>query len=130
MHKHFLSWQFVVYVAGGVLSALVDIGIMQLLIGAGLPVVAAASTGFACGLLLNYAFHARVTFGQLASRHTFGRYLCLVAANYLLTIVLVSLGQWLAGSPLLGKLVSLPVVALNGYLLGKLWVFRNDGAAR
>ncbi len=124
MHKHFLSWQFVIYVGGGVLSALVDVGIMQLMLAAGISVLAAASTGFACGLLVNYAFHARVTFRQMHSGAAFARYLCLVAANYLLTLALVSAGQALFGSPLIGKLVSLPLVALNGYLLGKLWVFR------
>lgn len=125
MHKHFLSRQFLVYLGGGVLSALADIGLMQLLLGAGLPLVLATSAGFAAGLLVNYAFHARITFGQLAGRASFLRYLCVVAANYLLTLALVGAGQHLLGSPLAGKLLSLPLVALNGFLLGKFWIFKR-----
>ena len=32
--------------------------------------------------------------------------------------------QALAGWPLAGKIVSLPLVALSGYVLGKLWIFK------
>jgi hypothetical protein len=53
------------------------------------------------------------------------RYLCVVALNYLLTVGLVGLAQWLVGSPLAGKLLSLPLVAVNGYLLGRYWIFRQ-----
>ena len=125
MHKHFLSWQFVVFVSGGVLSAIADIGTMQLLLSAGMSAMGAATAGFAMGLAVNYAFHAKVTFRQLGSGGALGRYLCVVGLNYLLTLVLVALGQALAGSPLLGKIASLPVVAANGFLLSKFWVFKK-----
>lgn len=125
MHKHFLNRQFLVYLVGGVLSALTDVGILKMMLISGTPVVLAASAGFVCGLLVNYAFHARVTFAQLANRSSFLRYLCVVGANYLVTIALVAAGQHLLGSPVAGKLLSLPLVALNGYLLGKFWIFKQ-----
>lgn len=120
----FLQRQFLLFVAGGVLTALVDIGLMQLALRAGVPSLAAASLGFAAGLAVNYAFHARVTFARLSNRHSMLRYLAVVAVNYGLTLLLVALAQALLANPLAGKLISLPVVAANGFLLSKFWVFK------
>lgn len=125
MHKLFAHWrQFAVYVSGGLLCALVDIGIMQALIGHGVHYASATTAGFAAGLLVNYAFHARVTFAAKASPASFMRYLCIVGVNYLLTLACVAVFEQLAGSPLAGKLLSLPLVAGNGYVLGKYWIFK------
>lgn len=115
---------FLIYITGGVLSAIVDIGTLQLLLFNGLPTIPATTAAFAVGLLVNYAFHSRVTFDQRGSRSSFARYLCVVALNYTLTIAIVTAVEHMAGSALAGKLVSLPVVAVVGYLLGKLWIFK------
>ncbi|WP_373988815.1 GtrA family protein [Duganella sp. BuS-21] len=121
----FLQRQFMVFVAGGVLSALVDIGLMQLLLSSGAaPLAVATSAGFAAGLMLNYAFHARVTFSRMTQRHSLLRYACVVALNYAITLAVVALAQSLLGMPLVGKLLSLPLVAANGFLLSKYWVFK------
>lgn len=124
-----LNRQFLVYVGGGVLCALIDIGLMQWLLHLGVHLVAASSAGFGAGLAVNYAFHAKVTFSTFAGGRSFARYLCVVAVNYLLTIALVSLAQALVGSPLAGKIVSLPLVAVNGYLLGRYWIFKTAPGA-
>lgn len=116
--------QFAVFVAGGVLSALVDIGLMQLLIAAGAHYAGAATAGFGAGLLVNYAFHSRVTFEAEASPVNFVRYMCLVGMNYGLTLCCVALAVQLGAAPLFGKIVSLPLVALNGFALGKYWIFK------
>ena len=115
---------FLIYISGGVLSAAVDIGTLQLLLFNGVPTVPATTAAFVAGLLVNFTFHARVTFAQQGSRNSFARYLCVVALNYMLTIAIVMAAEQLAGSALAGKLVSLPVVAVIGYLLGKLWIFK------
>jgi putative flippase GtrA len=125
MDKLLAHWrQFAVFVAGGVLSALVDIGLMQALIHYGAHYTGATTAGFAAGLLVNYAFHSRVTFSSAASPGNFARYLCLLGFNYLLTMGCVALSVPLLGSALAGKLVSLPLVALNGFVLGKFWIFK------
>jgi putative flippase GtrA len=116
--------QFGVFVAGGLLCAGVDIGLMQLLIEGGTHHTAAASAGFVAGLLVNYAFHSRVTFEQAASKSSFARYLCVVGLNYVLTIACVALAVSLADNPLAGKILSLPLVAVNGYLLSRYWIFK------
>lgn len=127
MHRLAALWnrQFLLYLGGGVLCALIDIGLMQLLIGRGAPLLAATSAGFVAGLLVNYAFHAKITFRQRRTRASFTRYICLVGLNYLLTLALVAAAGALCGLPLLGKLVSLPLVAVNGFLLGKYWIFKG-----
>lgn len=125
MTKTAAQWrEFAVYVTGGVICALVDIGLMQLLLTAGFHAAGAASAGFGAGLLVNYAFHSRVTFNAAASPANFTRYLCLVGVNYVLTLGCVALAAATLGSPLAGKILSLPLVAVNGYLLGKYWIFK------
>lgn len=116
--------QFMVFVAGGVLCALIDIGLMQALIGSGADYRLATSAGFAAGLLVNYAFHAKLTFQTTATSFNFARFLCVVAVNYLITMACVSISVTLADSALAGKLVSLPIVAVNGFLLSKYWIFK------
>jgi len=119
-----MSSRFAVYVAGGVLCACIDIGLMQLLVLAKVDAIVAASAGFVAGLLVNYAFHAKVTFNGVTNFNTFVRFMCLVVMNYLITIMLVSMAQHLTGIPLLGKLLSLPVVAVNGFFVSKLWIYK------
>jgi putative flippase GtrA len=119
------SRQFATFIAGGLLCALVDIGVMQLLLRAGAHFTGATTAGFLAGLLVNYAFHSRVTFDAAASTSSFARYLCVVGLNYLLTMGCVSLAVAQAGMPLAGKIVSLPLVSVSGYLLSKFWIFRK-----
>jgi putative flippase GtrA len=116
--------QFLVYLVGGGLSALIDVGIMQLLIAHGVNFVIAVSVGFVVGLLVNYAFHSNLTFQTSATAFSFARYLCVVGINYALTLGCVSLSIWLVGIAVIGKLISLPIIAINGYLLGKHWIFK------
>ncbi|MDR3481353.1 MAG: GtrA family protein [Burkholderiaceae bacterium] len=116
--------QFLVYLVGGCLCALIDIGIMQLLIAGGVNFLVATTVGFAGGLLVNFSFHSHLTFQSSPSAFSFARYLCVVALNYLITVAVVGWSVWLVGQPLVGKLISLPIVAINGYWLGKHWIFK------
>ena len=118
------SRQFAVFVAGGLLSAAIDIGVLQLLLHAGMHFAGATTAGFLSGLLVNYAWHSRVTFDTAATPSSFARYLCVVLVNYLLTLGCVALAQALAGMPLAGKIASLPLISINSYLLGKYWIFK------
>lgn len=118
------SRQLVVFLAGGVLSAAVDIGVLQLLLHYGAHFAVATTVGFGTGLLVNYAWHSRVTFDTAATPSSFARYLCVVALNYLLTLGCVALADSLFAMPLAGKIASLPLIAINSYLLGKYWIFK------
>lgn len=117
--------KFLVYLTGGLLSALVDIGILQWLIGAAVAPLPAASAGFMAGLGVNYVFHSRLTFRSAArSGASLARYLSVVLFNYMVTLALVAASLVLFQRALPGKLLSLPLIAVNGYLLGKHWVFK------
>ena len=122
--KGLLTAQFRTFIIGGVLCAAIDIGLMQLLIHYNIGSVTAASAGFGAGLLVNYLFHAKITFQSATGGANFAKFMCVVAINYLITIAFVWLGVTLFDQPLLGKLASLPVVAVNGFLLSKYWIFK------
>jgi putative flippase GtrA len=125
MNSVLVHWrQFALFLAGGAATALLDVGLMQLLIADGIHYASATSAGFGAALLVNYAFHSRVTFGAAATPFNFVRFLCVVGANYLLTMGCVALAVALGASALAGKLVSLPLVAINSFLLGKYWIFK------
>lgn len=115
--------EFAVFVAGGTLCALVDVGLMHLLLSLGVHYSLAASAGFGTGLLLNFAIQSRI-FKSGASAATFARFLCVIAMNYGLMLACVALAAHLIDNPLAGKLLSLPITSINGYLLGKRWVYR------
>jgi putative flippase GtrA len=116
--------QFLTYIAVGVLTTLVDVGAMSMLMRVGANVQLATTSGFVLGLLVNFLLHTRITFAtQVGWLSTF-RFWGIVAVNYGLTLVFVMAAQWLGFSAIEGKLASLPVVAVNGFLLGKFWAFR------
>jgi len=117
--------QFLVYIAGGLLCAAADFGLTLWLLQAGHEPVRAAVSGFAAGLVISYSFHAGVTFRRLsASPAVLLRFLCVVALNYGVTVACVKLALWAGAAPIAGKAFSLPLVAVNGFLLGKFWIFK------
>jgi putative flippase GtrA len=117
--------QFLVYIGIGILTACIDIGAMQALLVAGVGHPGAVSVGFILGLIFNYFSHQRVTFKAQNSRRSVVRFGVLVVLNYLLTMLCVELSVITVDNVLAGKLVSLPLVAMNGFLLGRYWVFKK-----
>lgn len=116
--------QFALFSAVGLLSALADLLCLWLLVQAGTARFLAVSLAFGVGLLVNIVLHARITFQvSLSSARTI-RFLTVAFINYLITLAVIGLFDLLSLSYLLGKLVSLPLVALNGYMLGRRWVFK------
>lgn len=118
--------QFVRYIMGGMLSAIVDVVAMQLLIFAGFIYLAATTCGYIFGLIVNFLFHSQLTFSSGMSRRTLIRFIVGVAVNYLNTLVFVYIAYSYLGSALVGKIASLPVVAITGFLLGKHWIFKGN----
>ena len=116
--------QFAVFVAVGLACAIVDIGTLQGLVALGCGALPAATVGFAAGLVLNFVLHLRVTFDARWSPRAAWRFAVVVAINYAITLALVAASDSLLGVPLPGKILSLPLIAENGFLLSKHWVFR------
>lgn len=119
-----LSPQLAMYIFGGLTCAAIDVGLMQLLVVNHVNPFVATTAGFLTSLIVNYVFHAKVTFKNVTSAATFTRYLCVVALNYLITLGIVAISLSLTGAPLYGKLVALAVISVNGFLLGKYWIFK------
>lgn len=119
-----LSGQMVRFVGVGLLCALVDVVLMQFLVFTGVSALQAASAGFAAGLVLNFMAHARVTFAVSMNWKRWWRFLVVVCLHYAITLLGVGLSvHWLA-DPLPGKLLSLLVVAVNGFFMARHWIFR------
>lgn len=121
-----INRQFIIYLTGGLMSALIDIFIMQVLIGYQVNKLISTSIGFCSGLLFNYVFHANMTFKSRSSIVILIRYFLVVAINYLITILLVYLTySFFQKNALIGKIISLPIVAIIGFFLGKHWIFKT-----
>ncbi|MEP6696701.1 MAG: GtrA family protein [Pseudonocardiales bacterium] len=111
----------------GMVSYLADAGTLALLHGgAHVPLLVATSVAFAVGLAVNYALNRILTFDSDALiRYELFRYLVLVLANYVVTLVLVG-GLSAAGTPyLLAKTISTAVLAVVNFLAYRSWVFRR-----
>ena len=120
-----ISRQFIVYLIVGVLSALVDIGTMQLALRLDAGIQLAVTLGYAIGLTFNYLCHQRITFKAVSSAGSMLRYGIFVLINYLITLVFVYASVHWFDAAMPGKLASLPVIAIIGFLGGKFWIF-ND----
>lgn len=116
--------QFAIFIGVGITCAVIDIGLMQLLTMLGVHYMVAATVGFAAGLIVNFLLHTRVTFRAGYSHGMLVRFMTVVLINYLLTILTVSLFHAWLDMAVLGKVASLPLVAVNGFLLSKHWVYR------
>ena len=116
---------FSVFVGGGLLSAAVDIGTLKALLIAGCVAPLAVAGGFMTGLMVNYLFHQNLTFKSTPSLWKACRFLIVVGINYLITMACIYVSDSLMGIGVIwGKIFSLPLVAVNGFLLSKYWVFK------
>lgn len=116
--------QFLFFIGVGLVCAAIDILMAKLLVHAGIHFGAAVSIGFLCGLIANYVLHAKVTFRAVSSRATILKFAVVVAINYIITMIFSAVSVQLTGDFMAGKVLSLPVVAVNGFLLSRYWVFR------
>lgn len=119
-----LSPQIILFIAVGGTCAAIDLGIMQTLLWKGAAPWVAASVAFIVCVVVNYAAHAKLTFDAPTSLQSFLRFLIIVGINYLITIACVQAVHAIIGSAMVGKLLSYPIITLNGFLLGKHWIFR------
>lgn len=114
------------FITVGGACAAIDLGIMQLLISNAVAPWIAASIAFAVCVIVNYTAHARLTFDAPSSLPSFLRFLAIVGLNYVITVACVQAAHSLLGNAIIGKLASYPIVTLNGFLLGKYWVFKTN----
>lgn len=126
-----IDWvrQFSLFILGGILSALVDLVVTSILLALGCWYITSISVGFFVGLCVNFLYNSKVTFVVALSKFIFAKYLVIVAANYLLTLIIVAFfHQGMGGSVLLGKVISLPIIAFHSYFWGRIWIFKASSA--
>ena len=119
-----ISRQFIIYLTVGVLSAIVDIGTMQFALWFETGINLAVTLGYTLGLTFNYLCHQRITFKAATTTVTVVRFGIFVLINYLVTLVFVFTSVHWFDAAMPGKLASLPVVAIIGFLAGKYWIFK------
>jgi putative flippase GtrA len=114
------------YLAVGVISYLVDLGLLALcysLLGA--PLWLATSVGFWTSFALNFALNRSLTFRSRGSPvRQLVKYSLLVAINYGASLVLVAVAESIGIGYAVGKTVSVGVMVVVNYLAYRYWVFR------
>ena len=101
--------------------------ILQIMIFMGYFNILSVTVGFFSGLIVNFTFHVKLTFKSITSFLILVRFSLVVMVNYFITVAFVMLSFSMLESVLVGKIASLPIVAINGFLLSKYWVFKNSG---
>ncbi|MDI9408077.1 MAG: GtrA family protein [Candidatus Pacebacteria bacterium] len=117
--------QFAVFILIGLLSALVDIGLLQLLIHFGYSPYWSTTVGFFVGFIVNFILHQNVTFSAQWGINTILKFTLVVLINYVLTLILIKFTLFWVSQILIGKILSLPIVAINGFVLSKYWIFKD-----
>ena len=120
-----LSRQFATFIAVGLFSAVVDLGALFTFLQLGVTAYVALTGAFFCGLGINLWLHARLTFESTLRTENSIRFLFVVVVNYMLTLSVVFVFELLGLGFLFGKIGSLPLVALHGFLWSKHWVFKT-----
>ena len=118
------SRQFMMFSVVGIISAIMDVGLLLALAQLGVHAYLALTVALFFGLGINLCLHARLTFQTRLSTKNAVRFLVVVGMNYGLTLIVVFIFEQLGLNYLLGKIISLPVVAGHGFLLSRLWVFK------
>jgi len=117
--------KFVVYVIVGVLSAIIDLLTLDTLIGINTKQWLAVSIAFVAGFVFNLKAHSVFTFVSPLTRISGIRFTAVAAINYLLTLAIIETLTAFSFSLITAKLVSLPIIAASGYLLGRHWAFKS-----
>lgn len=118
--------QIVIYIVVGVFCACLDIGVMQFLIFLNVNYILAATISFFISFLINYISHTSFTFKSIVTPNSFIKFSSIVCLNYVITIGMIYAAFSTIGSALFGKVISLPVIAINGFVLSKYWAFRSS----
>ena len=117
--------KFVVYLIVGSLSAIIDLTTLIILISLNTTQWLAVTVAFIVGFAFNVKAHALFTFASPLNSKSALRFTALVAVNYQLTLLIIETLTAFSCNLITAKLVSLPIIAVSGYLLGSRWAFKN-----
>lgn len=117
--------RFVAYLAVGVASVGVDLGLLVLLReGARTPVWVAATGGYWGSVLVNFTLNRRVSFrDRPAGRTAMGRFGVLLGLNWCATLLAVQSAVYLGVPYTAGKAAAIVLLALLNFTAYSRWVF-------
>jgi putative flippase GtrA len=121
---NFDLFEFSKYLVVGALSSGVDLVVFYIFLQTSISLQYVISLSFFSGLTVNYLLHSIYTFNAIFNFGTTCKFLVVVLINYLLSLFVVNIFIICGASPLYGKIISLPIVAANGFFLSKIWVFK------
>ena len=116
--------KFMVYVMVGSVSAIIDLLTLRILLDLNTPQWPAVTIAFIAGFVFNLKSHALFTFVSPLTRKSALRFTAVVCVNYLLTLAIIETLSNFSFTIITAKVISLPVVAVSGYLLGRHWAFK------
>ena len=114
-----------VYVIVGSLSAIIDLTTLNILISLNTTQWLAVTVAFFSGFVFNVKAHAVFTFASPLTSKSGFKFTAVVAINYLLTLLIIEALTAFSCSLMTAKVVSLPIIAVSGFLLGRHWAFKN-----
>ncbi len=117
--------KFVAYVIVGSLSAIIDLTILNILISLDITQLLAVSVGFIAGFVFNVKAHALFTFESSLTSKSALKFTAVVAVNYLQTLLIIESLTAFSCTLMTAKVLSLPIIAVSGYLLSMHWAFKD-----
>ncbi len=128
--EYFDLIRFLKFLLVGAISAIVDIGAFWLLLDWKLSLQVSATVSFISGLIVNFSLHSFYTFSSKIDIPKAIKFIAVVAINYAISIFFVYFFVYCSLSPLMGKIFSLPVIAINGFMLSRGWVYRDGDSSK
>lgn len=116
------------FVIVGGASVVVDAGLLWVLHGVlGMWLSPATALAFLAGFVVNFVLNRQWAFAAATSnsrlRHQFAKYLALVAANLLVTVLLVKALTTLGVMYLIAKVFTTAVLSTANYFISRKWIF-------
>ena len=125
MPTRIILQQLHIFILLGLLTFILDYGLMWLALILNAHYLAAATIGFIVSLGFNYWSNARFTFQTSLSSCNLVKFGTLALMNYSLTLAFVAGAQFEFNDALFGKAISIPLVACNSFLWSRYWVFNS-----
>ena len=117
--------KFVLYVIVGSLSSIIDLTTLKLLICINTTQGFAVTVAFIAGFVFNINAHALFTFASPLTSKSALKFTTVVAINYFLTLLIIEALTAFSCSLMTAKMVSLPIIAVSGFLFGRHWAFQD-----
>jgi len=83
------------------------------------------SIAYITGFAFNFFGHAFFTYQMKPGLYTAVKYTVTAIVNYGLSLGIIFIGILFFPSPEFWKFISICVIAMNGFLMGRFWIFRH-----